>query len=293
MKDIINSKPAFVIPIVCFTLMVASVQAADLVQFNNGNIADADDVNANFNELETRIETITLTPGPVGPASTVAGPTGPAGAASIVAGPTGPAGAASTVAGPTGPAGAASTVAGPTGPAGAASTVAGPKGAAGLGAVVFNTAPTVNDDMNSSYSVGTVWIDTSAANAYILVDNSANAAVWTVMGGSATGSLYAIGDAGPAGGIVFHVTDGGLHGLEAATVDQVSTQWGCHGTLISFANGTVVGTGEQNTADIVAGCNETTAASVAAAYGPGSHFPSEDELTIVMGAEKGRRCGWF
>jgi hypothetical protein len=164
----------------------------------------------------------------------------------------------------------------------------GPTGPAGLGAVVFSSAPTVNDDMNT-YTVGTVWIDTSAAKPYILVDNSAGAAVWTVLGGSAIGSLYAIGDgsryaigdAGPAGGIVFHVTDGGLHGLEAATVDQVSTQWGCYGTLISGANGTVVGTGEQNTADIIAGCNETTAASVAAAYGPGWYLPSKDELNLL------------
>jgi formylglycine-generating enzyme required for sulfatase activity len=95
---------------------------------------------------------------------------------------------------------------------------------------------------------------------------------------SANSTLYAIGDTGPAGGIVFYVTDGGLHGLEAAAVDQVSTQWGCYGTTILGANGTVVGTGEQNTADIIAGCNETTAASVASAHGPGWYLPSKDEL---------------
>jgi hypothetical protein len=92
---------------------------------------------------------------------------------------------------------------------------------------------------------------------------------------------YAIGDAGPAGGIVFHVTDGGLHGLEAATEDQVSTQWGCNGTLISGANGTVVGTGEQNTADIIEFCDEITAASVASDYGPGWYLPSKDELNLL------------
>ena len=92
---------------------------------------------------------------------------------------------------------------------------------------------------------------------------------------------FAIGDAGPAGGIVFHVTDGGLHGLEAAAVDQVSTEWGCYGTTISGANGTAVGTGEQNTADIIAGCSETTAASVASAYGPDWYLPSKDELNLL------------
>ena len=148
-----------------------------------------------------------------------------------------------------------------------------------IGAVVFSSAPTVNDDMNT-YTVGTVWIDTSAAKPYILVDSSAGAAVWTVLGGSGS-TLYAIGDAGPAGGIVFHVTDGGLHGLEAAAVDQVSTEWGCYGTTISGANGTAVGTGEQNTADIIAGCSETTAASVASAYGPDWYLPSKDELNLL------------
>ncbi len=94
-------------------------------------------------------------------------------------------------------------------------------------------------------------------------------------------ATYAIGDTGPAGGIVFHITDGGLHGLEAAAVDQVSTRWGCFGVLIPGAAGTAVGTGAQNTADIIAGCDETTAASVAAAVGPGWFLPSRDELNLL------------
>jgi hypothetical protein len=182
--------------------------------------------------------------------------------------------------------------------AGAASKLVGPTGPAGLGTVVFNFAPTVNDDMNSSYSLGTVWIDTSAAKPYILVDSSAGAAVWTVLGGSATGSsatgsLYAIGDTGPAGGIVFHVTDGGLHGLEAATVDQEQAPWGCNGTSILHANGTAVGTGEQNTVNIIAGCDGTTAASVAAAYGPGWYLPSKDELNLLYAQRVAGVVGGF
>ncbi len=39
---------------------------------------------------------------------------------------------------------------------------------------------------------------------------------------------YKIGDTGPAGGIVFHVTNEGLNGLEAAPVDQAeNVRWGC------------------------------------------------------------------
>jgi hypothetical protein len=146
--------------------------------------------------------------------------------------------------------------------------------------VVFSAAPTVSDDMNS-YSVGTVWIDTSAATVYILVDNTSEAAVWTIA--AAPGPVtYAIGDTGPAGGIVFSITDGGLHGLEAATEDLPSTAWGC-GADITGANGTAVGTGEQNTAAIIAAaaCPGTTAASVAAAYGQGWFLPSKDELDLM------------
>jgi len=177
--------------------------------------------------------------------------------------------------------------------AGAARVLVGPTGPAGLGTVVFNFAPTVNDDMNSSYSLGTVWIDTSAAKPYILVDSSAGAAVWKAFG-SAIGTLYAIGDAGPAGGIVFHVTDGGLHGLEAAAVDQAPSEWGCYGSF-KGETGTAVGTGEQNTKDIINTCSgETTAASVASAYTAAStaasvawdygqrwFLPSKDELNLL------------
>jgi hypothetical protein len=163
------------------------------------------------------------------------------------------------------------------GPAGADSTVAGPPGPAGLGAVAFDSAPTAADDMNT-YTLGTIWIDTSAATAYILVDNSLSAAVWTALGSP---TISAIGDTGPAGGIVFHITDRGLHGLEVATVDQASAHWGCNGTTLPGANGTAVGTGKQNTADIILFCNETTATSVAAAYGDGWYLPSEDQLNLL------------
>lgn len=98
---------------------------------------------------------------------------------------------------------------------------------------------------------------------------------------------YAIGETGPAGGIVFYVTDGGFHGLEAAPVDQVSAAWGCYGTALSDATeGTMVGTGAANTAAIVAECAEAgTAAKVADAYtlnGYGDWFlPSKGELNLL------------
>jgi hypothetical protein len=46
-------------------------------------------------------------------------------------------------------------------------------------------------------------------------------------------TVYEIGKTGPAGGIVFHVTDGGRHGLEAAHEDQSSgVAWGCSGAEV-------------------------------------------------------------
>jgi hypothetical protein len=98
---------------------------------------------------------------------------------------------------------------------------------------------------------------------------------------------YAIGDTGPAGGIVFYVYAGGLHGLEAAPADQsMDALWGCYGTVIAGADGTAVGTGAQNTADILAGCpGSGEAAEIADDYTLNGYddwfLPSKDELNLL------------
>jgi hypothetical protein len=105
--------------------------------------------------------------------------------------------------------------------------------------------------------------------------------------GACTGDTYEIGDTGPAGGIVFYITDGGLHGLEAAPADQSSeVEWGCYGKAINGADGTAVGTGTQNTADILADCSESgVAAKVAKNYSLNGYvdwfLPSVDELNLL------------
>ena len=84
---------------------------------------------------------------------------------------------------------------------------------------------------------------------------------------------YQVGDLAE-GGIVFYVDSTGQHGLVAAMEDIEGTyEWGCYGTDINGNNSNVspeldaIGTGLQNTLEIVAECSETPiAASEALAY---------------------------
>ena len=97
------------------------------------------------------------------------------------------------------------------------------------------------------------------------------------------------------GGIVFYLFQEGdngyrlgeLHGLIAATEDQATEiEWGCYGTQIKGANGTIIGTGAQNTLAILASCNEAGIAARACAElvleGYDDWFlPSKDELNLL------------
>jgi len=88
------------------------------------------------------------------------------------------------------------------------------------------------------------------------------------------------------GGIVFYIDETGEHGLVAAMEDLGQFEWGCYGTSISGADGQAIGTGYQNTLDIVAGCSETPiAASEALAYESEGYsdwyLPSFDELELM------------
>ena len=101
---------------------------------------------------------------------------------------------------------------------------------------------------------------------------------------------YALRDIGPAGGWIFYdkgfVSDGWRY-LEAAPSDQsTGAEWGCYGTLILGADGTVVGTGEQNTIDIEDRCTTAgTAADICANLTFGGHsdwfLPSKDEFFLM------------
>ena len=111
---------------------------------------------------------------------------------------------------------------------------------------------------------------------------------------------YIVGDPGPGGGKIFYVNmrrPAGSQYFEAACAGwqhncvsgyaDPRAVWGCMGDPIPGAEGTAIGTGEQNTLDILAGClTEDIAARLADAYTVTVNsvvyedwfLPSKDEL---------------
>jgi hypothetical protein len=91
-----------------------------------------------------------------------------------------------------------------------------------------------------------------------------------------------------AGGIVFYIDNTGKHGLIAADSDQSSgATWGCSSTRISGADGEELGTGNQNTIDIINGCLASDNAASICYYltlnGYSDWFlPSKDELDSLI-----------
>ena len=114
---------------------------------------------------------------------------------------------------------------------------------------------------------------------------------------------YKPGDVGPAGGYVFFVNpnyaNDGWRYLEAAPHDQsAGTTWGCFRRLIDGARGTAVGTGKQNTRDMLMACAEPGSAahlcvnlSVNGVHG--WFLPSTDELALMFKHLKAAGIGAF
>ncbi len=89
-----------------------------------------------------------------------------------------------------------------------------------------------------------------------------------------------------AGGVVFWIDETGYHGLVCAVSDQGTyNEWGCNYTT-SGATGTLIGTGLQNTIDIVAICSQGNRAAIICynlvLEGYSDWFlPSADELNAM------------
>jgi hypothetical protein len=89
------------------------------------------------------------------------------------------------------------------------------------------------------------------------------------------------------GGIVFWVDSTGQHGLVCDLNDLGVSKWGCYGMNVSGADGTTIGTGEQNTIDIInANCspNNTAAELCVSSTAQGKYdwfLPSIDELNLI------------
>lgn len=122
-------------------------------------------------------------------------------------------------------------------------------------------------------------------------------AVWLSVGG------YEIGDTGPAGGLIFYenpnyAADGWRY-LEAAPFDQsAGAKWGCFRKAIPGARGDAIGTGKQNTKDMLAGCAEPESAAALCAnlslHGVHDwYLPSNGELNLMYKNLKAAGLGDF
>lgn len=99
-------------------------------------------------------------------------------------------------------------------------------------------------------------------------------------------AAYVIGE-NIYGGIIFYIDGTGQHGLVCAPSDQgIRIAWGCYGATIAGADGTAIGTGNQNTIDIMSGCATLGIAAqlcgdlVLGGYDDW-YLPSKDELNLL------------
>lgn len=100
------------------------------------------------------------------------------------------------------------------------------------------------------------------------------------------------------GGIVFYIDGSGQHGLVCTTSNQGTAEWGCAGTGIAGADGAAIGTGNQNTIDIVNGCSSSgTAAKICYELVRNGYddwyLPSKNELDLMYTNLKVTSLGSF
>jgi len=115
-------------------------------------------------------------------------------------------------------------------------------------------------------------------------------------------AAFEVGDIGPAGGFIFYVnpnyaSDGRY--LEAAPFDQsAGARWGCFRRAIEGAGAIGVGTGRQNTLDVLRQCTEAGVAAdlctnLDVSGMRGWFLPSRDELALAYRNLKASGIGDF
>jgi hypothetical protein len=125
-----------------------------------------------------------------------------------------------------------------------------------------NITGTLNQEGSGTITVTGLTFGT-AYTFTVTATNASGTGAASAASNSLTSISAKIGDRA-CGGIIAYVLQSGdpgydadlQHGLIAATADQsTGADWGCHGTTVSGADGIALGTGNQNTLDIVAGCS--------------------------------------
>ena len=152
--------------------------------------------------------------------------------------------------------------------------------------------PFVNQE-NGSCSVLVVYgcIDSLACNFNPEANITDGTCTYTDQGYDCEGNVTAeIGDL-IEGGYLFYIDETGQHGLVAAMEDLEGTyKWGCMNQYVSGADGTGLGTGYQNTLDIVAQNCQTQNGAITAAQATLNYtsegftdwyLPSKDELHSI------------
>ena len=169
--------------------------------------------------------------------------------------------------------------------------------------IIYGCTLSIFPNYNSQATIGDGSCDMSSTDVFGCTDES----TWTyqdivtIDNGTCNYSELDVGSL-VHGGIVFYVDETGAHGLVAAMEDLGQFEWGCWGARISGANGQAIGTGYQNTLDIVAGCSETNTAAFNALNSTTENYtdwylPSKDELmemynTIGYGGPEGNIGGF-